>query len=173
MAMYNNYTCKNAVDILLRKQIDQWAGLPAACKKTDLEANFVFLEGAGTLFTGTETIKYAYTALQHDKFESAVLFNFFDEKLCFITTEYWSFSVEECNDIVDKFQHPEHHLDFYWKSQCIKHGEWVYADRGITLCIIPETGLIVKVIVYPVCDIDYYKRKYYYEDLGEELPHRI
>jgi hypothetical protein len=173
MMMNNKDSCKKAINRFLLKQVDRWTGLPDACKRADLEANFVFQEGTGTLYAGMETIKYSYTALKHEGFESSVFFNFSDDRLCFITTEYWSFSVAVCNDIIDKVEQPEHHLDFYWRNQCIKDGEWVYPHKGITLCIIPETGLIAKVIVYPICDIDLYKRKYYHEDQGEEFPHKI
>lgn len=56
---------------------------------------------------------------------------------------------------------PAHRLDFHWKNQKFSASEFVYTGKGISLSIIPETGVIASVQVFPPCAIEIYESRYY------------
>lgn len=131
------------------------------CQESNLQTWLAFNPGEGRTHQGTGHVTYRFRSLSYRGFGERVLFYFDQDLLDLIATEYWSFDRQESVELVQQLGEPAHRLDLYWRNPQIAAGEFVYTDRGISLGIIPDTQLIVSVVVYPPCTLDYYKAKYY------------
>jgi hypothetical protein len=54
---------------------------------------------------------------------------------------------------------PDARLDTYLGMSRIAGGEWVYARRGLTLCIIPESGVLFRLLAFAPTDLETYSRR--------------
>ncbi|PSL44803.1 hypothetical protein CLV51_105175 [Chitinophaga niastensis] len=162
--------CQQTINSFINREIGDWEGLPADCEEQALKELYPLSEVAGVYTVGKAQRQYTFRTMTMKGFESPVFFYFAGTKLSMITTEYWSFNAEECRHIYIKSGMPFSRLDFYWGNEILADAEWVYPEKGITLCVIPETGLLVKVIVYPACSLEVYKSTYYHTTSGREFP---
>jgi hypothetical protein len=96
--------------------------------------------------------------------------HFRDGDLAAIRTEYWSFDAFECAALLESLGEPQHRLDLLWLDQVHADGEWVYSERGLTLGVVPQSGLIVTASVYPALDQAAYLANFAKVRPGREFP---
>lgn len=161
--------CKISVDLFLNKEIKKWTGLPNTCSEQNIRLNYLSNGAEGTIYAGEAKVKYNFGVKQHSGFPSGVNFFFSNEMLEIITAEYWSMDTSECREICYALGEPDTKVKFYWRDVVKEKSEWVYHSKGITLDIVPETGVLARVIVYPPCSFESYKQKYYFTDLAREF----
>ncbi|HEV7745423.1 MAG TPA: hypothetical protein VGO56_10545 [Pyrinomonadaceae bacterium] len=161
--------CQKNIQQFLDRQLEQWSGLVSGCQESNLQSWLAFKPGEGRTYLGTERVTYSFRSLSQPRFENGVFFYFQEDLLSFIATDHWSFDRQECVDLRQSLGEPAHRLDFYWRNLKIESGEFVYADKGISLGIVPDTELIVSVVVFPPCTLHDYKSKYYNITLAREF----
>jgi hypothetical protein len=165
-------TCREQIEQFLQRNLWHWTGLDAGCRKSDVTTWLPFQEGEGVVRLGTRKVEYTFRALQHRGFTEGVFFYFDRDTLSAIATEYWSFDRDTCAALLEQQGEPPHRLDFYWRDQKVDNGESVYPERGITVGVVPESGVIAKVMVYPSCSLETYRERYYETELARELRER-
>jgi len=153
--------CEQNIRRFLFRHIDQWTGLSANCEKSEIIALYSFNEGEGVTHFGLKNVEYQFRSLSFQGFSEGVFFYFFCEQLSHIAAEYWSYDRHECADILQNIGEPADRLDFVWKTQTIADSELLYPDKGIAIGVIPDTGLIALVTVFPPCTEIVYKEKYW------------
>lgn len=161
--------CEQNIKTFLFRHMDQWSGLHADCKKSDVITLFPFIEGEGTTHVGLKNVEYQFRSLQFDGFLESVFFYFFRNRLSHIGTEFWSFDQGECAEIIRHLGAPAHRLEFAWQEQRKADWEWLYPEKGIAIGVIPSTGLIASVTVFPPCTVDAYKDNYWNTKVSREF----
>lgn len=160
--------CRKNIEMFLGRQIGRWSGLKAGCPENDITAWLHFNDGAGTALYGTLEVEYSFRALFHPGFQEGIDFYFADRQLRFIATEYWSFDQQQCENLLRELGEPPNRLPLYWRDDVIEAGEWVYPEKGVALGVIPATGLIARLVVYPPCPLKRYQERYYNTRLSRE-----
>jgi hypothetical protein len=161
--------CEENLRRFLLRRIGQWSGLSNNCKKREVLALFAFNEGEGVTHFGTNNVEYQFHALRYEGFVAPAYFYFLRDQLSHITAEFWSFDPQMCADILRQLGEPRCRLEFAWKERMIPDSELLYADRGIAVGVIPETGLFGLVTVFPSCAINLYKENYWNTKLAREF----
>jgi hypothetical protein len=132
-----------ALDGYLERDPSRWSGFYPATR-IELERRYRLLEGSGRATRGEHRTEYECLALARSDSPTPFLFFLSDEILAFIETDYWSLDEQECAGVLDALGPPPHRLDAAFRMDNIAGAEWVYPERGLALCVMPETGLIVR-----------------------------
>jgi hypothetical protein len=162
--------CEQNIGQFLFRHLDQWSGLSANCKESEIIALFCFNEGEGVTHCGLKNVEYRFRSLPFKGFLQDVYFYFARDQLSHIATEFWSFDRRECADILRLLGEPAHRLEFAWKEQTLADSELLYPDKGIAIGVIPETGLIASVKVFCPCTEQVYKESYWNTKHSREFP---
>jgi hypothetical protein len=162
--------CRTAVTQFFARDLRGWSGLVEGCPQTDVLTWFRPLEGAGTARLGTDDIDYTVRAVEADGFNEPVMMHFRDEVLALMRTEYWSFHAFECAALLESLGEPSARADLVWRERVHMGAEWVYAERGLTLGVVPQTGLIVTVSAYPAGDPASYLSQFAKRRPGRAFP---
>jgi hypothetical protein len=162
--------CEQNIGQFLFRRIDQWAGLSASCKKSEVTALYSFNDGEGVTHCGLKNVECRFRSLTFKGFFQEIYFYFVRDQLSHMATEFWSFDRQECADILRLLGEPAHRLEFAWKEQTLANSELLYPDKGIALGVIPETSLIASVTVFPPCTKQVYKENYWNTKLSREFP---
>jgi hypothetical protein len=160
--------CRSNIETFLERQIGRWTGLKAGCQENDITAWLPFNDGAGTAFNGNLEEEYSFRVLFHPGFQEGIEFYFAHRQLRFIATDYWSFDQQLSEKLLRELGEPPHRLPLYWRDDVIERGEWVYPEKGVALGVIPATGLIARLVVYPPCPLKRYQERYYNTRLSRE-----
>lgn len=153
--------CREQIDRFLNRALGEWTGLDAGCTTSDVVTALPVEEGEGLAHAGERNVAYTFRALCHPGFGNPVFFYFDGDALSAIATDYWSFNREECAALLAQLGDPPHRLVLHWRDDTIADGERVYPERGLTIGVVPATGLIVSVMVYPSCTLEAYLERYY------------
>lgn len=146
-----------ALDGYLERDPLQWSGFyPATC--VELERHYDFLEGHGRATRGEHHTEYEFLALGRSGSRTPFLFFIANGALAFIETDYWSFDEQECARVLEALGLPPHRLDAAFRMDNIAGAEWVYPDRGLALCVMPETDLIVRWAAFGPTTLEHYRK---------------
>jgi hypothetical protein len=117
-----------------------------------------FNEGAGRVVRGQERIEYCFRALDRPGFNRPFLFHFDDGKLALIENDFWSLEQGVCQTVIQELGDPSSRLDAFFSVDRIPGADWVYPERGLSLCVMPQTGLIARWTAYRPSTLDHYRR---------------
>ncbi|HLY03054.1 MAG TPA: hypothetical protein VKR56_11255 [Candidatus Cybelea sp.] len=157
----NATACKYRLEQLLRKELADWQGLPEACAEEDVARSFPLRPGEGIAHFGSELVEYRFRVIESAGFTEPVRLYFRDATLRLVRTGLWSTDRAECAQLLRDLGDPPDRLDLTFDVRTIAGGEWVYAARGLTLGVIPDTGLIAAMAAYPPCSIKAYRQSFY------------
>ena len=152
--------CQKTIQQFLDRDLEHWNGLAEGCQESQLETWLAFNPGQGITLRGAERVPYRFRSLVQPGFKEGVFFYFEEDRLSFMATEFWSFDAGECAELMKRLGEPSHRLDFHWQNIEFEDAELVYAERGISLGVIPETQVIAFVMVFPPCSLDVYVARY-------------
>lgn len=152
--------CQKTIRQFLDHDLEHWAGLAEDCEESQLASWLAFRPGEGITHRGAEFVTYRFRALPQAGFSEGVFFYFEDDRLGFIATESWPVDADGSVELVRSLGEPAHRLDLHWSNMIFDDAELVYADRGLSLGVIPETHAIVMVMVFPPCTLETYLAKY-------------
>jgi hypothetical protein len=63
----------------------------------------------------------------------------------------------ELDVLIDAIGAPVAKLDSYLGTFRLQDSEWIFASRGLTLYVNPETGALLRLAVYPATDLEKYR----------------
>jgi tetrahydromethanopterin S-methyltransferase subunit F len=161
--------CKARIDEFLGRDLSRWKGLPTGCLERDVTSWLSFLDGSGVARRGADSIEYTFRVLPHPAFLSGVSFYFDRGVLQLIETEYWSMDRGVCAATIAQVREPEQLLDLAWRDEIIPSGLRASPGKGIAIGVIPATGLIVTVTVFPPCSIQEFEARYHDTSLAREF----
>ena len=164
--------CQRRLGQFLRKELAGWMGLPVGCTAQAVAGWLPIRPGEGTANLGGDLVAYRFRALEAAGFTEPVRLYFHEGNLALVRSGLWSADRDECARLVKDQGEPPDRLSLVFGMGTIADGEWVYAARGLTLAVIPATGLIAGVYVYPPCDFDTYRRRLHHNQPARELPKR-
>jgi hypothetical protein len=119
---------------------------------------------------GERQVEYRYRSLSHPAFEHPVFFYFGQDRLSCISTDFWSLDPAECEAVLRILGAPPHRLDAFFRDAQIRDADWIYADRGLALCVNPDSRLIARLQGYPSCTLETYRELYRITELVREFP---
>ena len=163
--------CLERIDRFLRRDLGRWTGLDTACTAADV-AQLPFAEGQGVARLGTSNVEYLFRVLRHAGLDEGVTFYFDGDALRVIETEYWSLDAVRCGALLKELGEPSQRVDLQWRDRRIDGAELVFADRGLAIGVLPETGVIVRVAGFAPCPLETYRDRYYHAALAREFRSR-
>ncbi len=146
-----------ALDGYLERDPSRWSGFYPATR-VELERRYDFLEGNARATRGEHRTEYECLALERSDNPTPFLFFLSNETLAFIETEYWSFDEKECARVLEALGPPPHRLDAAFRMDNIAGAEWIYPERGLALCVLPETDMIVRWTAFAPTTLDHYRK---------------
>lgn len=152
--------CRIRVEQFMRRELAQWDGLPNGCFEQEIQRWLQLRPGVGIAHLGSDVVEYRFRAVADAAgFHDPVRFYFLGAELSLIRTGVWSFDRAECERLLQHLGEAPNRLGLIFGMGTIPEGEWVYASLGLTLGVIPETGIITSVSAYQPCSIDAYRRR--------------
>ncbi len=145
---------------LLERRLADWSGLGEGCREADLARSLPLREGEGMAHLGSGAEEYRFRVMAPPGFVDAVFLYFRGDVLALVRTDYWSLDAAECAALLEALGEPEHRMELVWKNDAIPDGDRVWPGRGIALGVIPETGIVVRVALFPPCTLADYEARY-------------
>jgi hypothetical protein len=162
--------CKDRLEQFLRRNLAGWQGLPADCAELDIAQWLPLRPGEGITHLGSETIEYRFRVAEAPGFTAPPRLHFRDGVLFLVRTGLWSTDRTECTRLLRDLGEPPDRLDLVFGTGLIANGEWVYAASGLSLGVIPDTGLIASVNAFVPCSVDVYRRRFHDPEPAREFP---
>ncbi|HEX7241135.1 MAG TPA: hypothetical protein VF263_12755, partial [Longimicrobiaceae bacterium] len=121
---------------------------------------------------GARPVEYAFRVLPHEGFREGVFFHFRDGRLALVACDYWSLDPGESAALLRELGEPPHRLELCWKGEVMAGAERVYPGRGIAVGVIPATGLVARLAVFPPCTLAEYEERYRSTEPAREFRER-
>lgn len=147
------------IDGYLTRDPRRWTGF-VPLGKNRVIACYPFTDGEGAASIGEKPVAYRFHALPRPGFNSPFFFYFEDQRLAFISTDFWSLDRAECDSVLRELGPPPHRLDACFLHSEIPNGEMVFPDRGLAVGVAPATGLIVRWTAFKPCTLATYRERY-------------
>lgn len=159
MKMKSTLTCTEALNLFVNKEFEQWSGLPYECQTTDIFSVFPpVVEDVAVGKLGSEYIPTSYKVCVVENYDEPVEVWFKNNGIVKIEAKYPQLSANQSQAITKALGKPTDKLDYYFDILMIPNGEWVYAERGISLFFNADgTGLVSLSVFYP-SSLDNYKK---------------
>jgi hypothetical protein len=125
----------------------------------ELLVSYPFNEGEGSIRLGEEQIEYRSRSLLHSAFSQPVFFAFNHGRLSCITSDFWSLDPASSDATLRALGEPTDRIDAFFRNQQLPQADWIYADRGLALCVNPDTRLIARLQAYPPCPLAIYRQR--------------
>ena len=163
--------CIANIELILNKDLQNWKGLDVQCNRTRIEAHFSFNEGEGVFqrIHPQNSYQTRFKTLNTPNFEDPLFFHYQGDTLFFVTTDFWSLEESDCKKLLDFFGKPEAKLDFMAEEFIEGEKEWVYPKLGISLALNAEEQMIIKLMFFAPCTLEYYKDFYYQQQEYREF----
>jgi len=162
--------CRVPLSRFLSRELSDWRGLPSHCRERDLEALFPLRPGEGATRLGVDLVSYRFRVLEWPGLLEPVHLLFASDILRMLRTGLWSTDRSECDRLLGELGQPDSRVDLAFGVTWIPDGDWVYASRGLTLSVIPDTGLIAGVEAYPPGTLQSYLRSFHNTSPAREFP---
>jgi len=163
---------KDRLEQFLRRDLAGWKGLLAGCTEQEIARWLPLRPGEGTARLGTDRVEYRFRSIEAPGFTEPLRLHFRDGTLRLARTGLWSTDRTECERLLKDLGEPPDRLDLIFGTDVIANGEWVYASRGLTLAVIPATGLIASAAAFQPCTVRTYQQWLRSDEPMRELPTR-
>jgi len=147
------------LDGYLTRDPASWAGIGAPTE-AELELSYALEAGEARAIRGEARCRYRVRVLDRRGFNHPFSLFFDDDgRLVLLETEYWSFEKEECTHVLAALGKPQHRLDAAFRLEMMPQAEWLYTSRGLALCVMPETNLIVRWSAFAATTLEEYRKR--------------
>jgi hypothetical protein len=139
-----------AMRLIAERDLAAWHGLPR-CSLADVTATFPRSgEGVGSGRLGTHQCDYVLVSASG--YDEPLRVWLDDEgEVVAIDVEY-----PDLPDLPARLGEPEARREFHWAGLDLTDGELVYASRGLTVFVNPDTGDVLRIAVYPAGSLQEY-----------------
>jgi hypothetical protein len=165
-----NAECKRSIDTYLKRDIAAWRGLPDGCNRPELLSSFHFNEGQLSTRLGEQPFEYTSHSLCHPAFAQPIFFAFDRDQLRCISSDFWSLDPELCQITLRTLGQPLHRLDAIFRGTQLPDADWIYPDRGLALCVNPDTHLIARLQGFSPCSLEIYRARFRPMERLREFP---
>ncbi len=93
------------------------------------------------------------------------------EQILLLDVEYPSLD-PDLPSLLQVLGEPASKLDSYLGTYRLTESEWVFPSRGLTLYLNPETEMLLRLAVYPITDLENYRRNIRLDLKSTRLPPR-
>ena len=162
--------CKGRLEQFLRRELAGWEGLSEGCAEQDVARWLPLRPSEGIAHLGSEMVEYRFRVAVAVGFTEPLRLHFRNGVLWLVRTGLWSTDRTECRRLLRDLGDPSDRLNLVFGMGIIADGEWVYAARGLTLGVIPDTGLIASVSAYGPCSVNTYRRCFHDGEPVREFP---
>ena len=154
--------CNETLSSFADKKFDDWQGLAKECTLEKIASFFqLFKEATGSGTLGRKYIRTFFKMYIANNYEKHIKVWFRDNKIIKIEASFPE--IPNGHELlVKKYGEPTARLDFYLDIMLVKEGEWVYADKGISLFFSSKKEKLIKLHVYSPTSIENYKDSIYY-----------
>jgi hypothetical protein len=151
-----------------------WAGLPADCELTDVEAvvsEVAEARGRGSL--GLEHVTTESTTARHPQLDKPLKIWLRDDGVRLIEVSYPR--VEDAYSVLTtKLGEPEAKLDYYQRTLLYERSAYVYPRRGLALFFNPDRSALISIYLFAPTSLDTYQRELHHPvEPGRRLPQRL
>ena len=146
------------LDSYLTRDPASWAGFGAPTE-AELESSYVMEAGEARAIRGEARCRYRVRALDRRGSDHPFSLFFDDDRLVLLETDYWSFEEEECAGVLAALGKPQHRLDAAFRMEMMPQADWLYPSRGLALCVMPETSLIVRWTAFAATTLEEYRKR--------------
>jgi hypothetical protein len=143
-------SAQDAIRLIAQRNLAAWRGLPSASLADITDAFHRHGDGVGNGRLGTHRRDYVLVAAPGYAEPLRVWLDD-GERVLAIDVEY-----PDLPDLPAGLGTPEDRRDFHWAGLDLTGGELIYASRGITLFVNPETQELLRLAVYPAGSLQEY-----------------
>ena len=157
-------SCASALQNFAARDFTGWTGLPETCSLTEVTERFRLVnDGYGLALIGR--FKRQFRMLVMEGYDHPVRVWSDESRVLMLDVEYPSLSPAVA-DLLNHLGEPEAKFDYHWRTMRIEKGEWVYADRGLTLFLSSDHSRTFQLAVFPRTTMQGYEENFQL-DLGE------
>lgn len=150
-------SCQHQLAYILSRDLNAW-GLTDGCTEQSVAQWLPLLAGEGIAHLGTEMVEYRFRVAEAPGFSESLRLYFRHDTLRMVRTGLWSTDRVQTDRMLRNLGDPDDRLDLVFGVQSIAGGEWVYASRGLSVAVVPDTGVIVDVAAYQPSSVDTFQR---------------
>lgn len=157
-------SCASALQNFAAREFMSWTGLPDSCSLAEVTQRFRLVsEGYGLTWLGR--IKRQFRMLVVEGYDHPVRVWSDGPRVLTLDVEYPSLS-SGVADLLNLLGEPQAKFNYDWRTMRIEKGEWVYADRGLTLFLSSDHSRVFHLVVFPRTTMQGYEENFQL-DLGE------
>jgi hypothetical protein len=131
------------VEQFLARELRGWVGLAPDCDADEALDGLTTTAHPAGVRLGTDDVAYETLTLLATGMNEPVTVYVRHGVLALLRTEYWSFDAFECAALLEALGDPSDRSELVWRERRVPDAEWLYAERGLALGVLPETSLIV------------------------------
>lgn len=159
--------CTTSLQKFDHRDFAEWKGLSASCTPAVIaEYAHSDLSNLGQFRLGKERRLASFKMLAFGGYAAPAKLWFRGDTTCCIEVE--SPALEGVDEVLSKLGEPVAKLDYYFDVMHNRGGEYVYADRGLTLFMSSNRSNVVKLWVYVPMSLDDYIRDLHHEEPPRE-----
>ena len=160
--------CQDAVELLLDKKFTNWQGWPPDCDIPQLEKEGLIQRDSGMYFSGEDVQRAYWRMLNQEVYESGVMVWFIGDTLLKLQVEFPDLK-ETPQELSKDWGEPVKE-DYYMGVLLVEDGEWVFAERGISLRVSFEASMVYELILFKPTTHEIYMRDIYFSEQEREHP---
>ena len=151
-------SCTSALQNFANRDFTRWTGLPESCSLTEVTQQFRLMnEGYGLAALGN--IKREFRLLIVEGYDHPIRVWSEGPEVLMLDVEYPNL-VSGRADLLNHLGEPQAKLDYDWGTIQIEKGEWVYADRGLTVFVESDNPTIFHLAVFPRTTMPGYEQNF-------------
>lgn len=156
------------IDKLLAKNLSSWEGLPAVCELSTISKQLPLAEPVSQGLLGAAKLVAHYRVAQVEAYNEPLSVWYREGRVIKIQIQYPAFPNPRA--LVEQLGQPQAKLDYYYAGvpKLNREGEWVYANRGLTLFMSSDRNNIVELAVYAPMTVDRYQQELHVQEPPKE-----
>lgn len=162
--------CSDAWDIIRNRSFHEWTGLPSTCTYPDFDDTFERKDDAyGRDTLGSAKRRTRYRMHVAEPFEEPLKVWFRDDDLVMIDISHPELPYPD-GELLERLGDPEARLDYSFDVMEIEDGAWLYPTRGMALFLDAGKETVMRLSLFPPCDLGAYARRLQRDTSGHEYP---
>jgi hypothetical protein len=149
---------RSVLQAFARQDFRNWQGLPKLIQFADVVRLWpVESDWEGTGLLGSEQDEHQYHYVRIRDFDRSGRVWLQQGEVILLDVEYPP-PTASLDELVGQLGEPEGIQDSYLGTLLIEKSEWIYAQRGLTLFVNPETRMLLRMAAFQQSDLESYLR---------------
>ncbi len=153
----SNNMCQKRFEIIKNANYINWTGLPEMCHFQEFSEKFELISShVGKGYIGKKNVPINFLTFKLPGILSpSRLWLDNDEFIKMIELDFPPFI--DFIQLAKEIGEPSYKVDYYFGSVCIKNGEWIYPERGITFKLNADYERVIKILLYSPVSFEHYR----------------